>query len=100
MYLYKANGRINGNGIGLQGLSSNALHNIIVPVPPVEEQKRIVKILKNNDQIIEKYDELIKEKEQFIKSQFVEMFGNPNENNKGLEIVKLFVKILIINEYQ
>ena len=41
-YLYKANGRINGNGIGLQGLSSNALHNIIVPVPPVEEQKRIV----------------------------------------------------------
>ena len=42
MYLYKSNGRINGNGIGLQGLSSNALHNIIVPVPPVEEQKRIV----------------------------------------------------------
>ena len=42
MYLYKANGRINGNGIGLQGLSSNALHNIIVPAPPVEEQKRIV----------------------------------------------------------
>ena len=42
MYLYKANGRINGNGISLQGLSSNALHNIIVPVPPVEEQKRIV----------------------------------------------------------
>ena len=42
MYLYKANGRINGNGIGLQGLSSSALHNIIVPVPPVEEQKRIV----------------------------------------------------------
>ena len=42
MYLYKANGRINGNGIGLQGLSSNALHNIMVPVPPVEEQKRII----------------------------------------------------------
>ena len=42
MYLYKASGRINGNGIGLQGLSSNALHNIIVPVPPVEEQKIIV----------------------------------------------------------
>ena len=65
------------------------LIDIEIYLPEIEEQKRIVKILKNSDQIIEKYDELIKEKEQFIKSQFVEMFGNPNGNNKGLEIVKL-----------
>lgn len=50
------------------------LIDIEIYLPEIEEQKRIVKILKNNDQIIEKYDELIKEKEQFIKSQFVEMF--------------------------
>ncbi|MBR3254970.1 MAG: restriction endonuclease subunit S [Clostridia bacterium] len=50
------------------------LINIEIYLPEIEEQKRIVKILKNNDQVIEKYDELIKEKEQFIKSQFVEMF--------------------------
>lgn len=65
------------------------LIDIEIYLPEIEEQKRIVKILKNSDQIIEKYDELIKEKEQFIKSQFVEMFGNPNGNNKELEIVKL-----------
>ena len=41
LYLYKLNGKINGNGIGLQGLSSNALHAITVPVPPVDEQMRI-----------------------------------------------------------
>ena len=41
-----------------------------------KSQKQIVNILRKNDQIIEKYDKLIKEKEQFIKSQFVEMFGN------------------------
>ena len=42
-YLYKSNGMIEGNGIGLQGLSSNKLHAILVPLPPYHEQVRIVK---------------------------------------------------------
>ena len=42
LYAFKLSGKISGNGIGLQGLSSNALHNIIVPVPPIKEQKNIV----------------------------------------------------------
>ena len=42
LYAFKLSGKISGNGIGLQGLSSNALHNIIVPLPPIEEQKNIV----------------------------------------------------------
>ena len=42
LYAFKLSEKISGNGIGLQGLSSNALHNIIVPVPPIEEQKNIV----------------------------------------------------------
>ncbi len=41
-YLYKLSGLISGKGIGIQGLSSNQLHNIIIPLPPVSEQKRIV----------------------------------------------------------
>ena len=42
LLLYKGIGKIGGKGIGIQGLSSGALHNIIVPVPPIEEQERIV----------------------------------------------------------
>ena len=42
LYLYKLNGKINGNGIGLQGLSSNALHSIITPLPPINEQIKII----------------------------------------------------------
>ena len=38
---YKLSDRISGKGIGIQGLSSNQLHNITVPVPPLSEQKRI-----------------------------------------------------------
>lgn len=42
IYLYKHVGWIGGKGIGIQGLSSNALGNLVFPLPPVEEQKRIV----------------------------------------------------------
>ena len=57
------------------------LVDIEIYLPEIEEQKKIVKILKNNDHVIEKYNELIKEKEQFIKSQFVEMFKDCTKKN-------------------
>ena len=41
-YFYKATGRIGGKGIGIQGLSSKALDNILIPFPPLKEQQRIV----------------------------------------------------------
>ena len=41
-YFYKATGRIGGKGIGIQGLSSKALDNILIPLPPLKEQQRIV----------------------------------------------------------
>ena len=41
LYL-KENNLIGGKGIGLLGLSSNALHKIDVPLPPIEEQYMIV----------------------------------------------------------
>ena len=67
------------------------LIDIEIYLPEIEEQKKIVKILKNNDQIIEKYDKLIKEKEQFIKSQFVEMLRKiKNIEYKKLEELVLF----------
>ena len=40
--LYKSAGNINGKGIGIKGLSSNVLHNLPIPLPPLAEQKRIV----------------------------------------------------------
>ena len=38
----KENNLIGGKGIGLLGLSSNALHKIEIPLPPFAEQQRIV----------------------------------------------------------
>ena len=41
-YFYKSAGLIGGKGIGIQGLSSKALDHILIPLPPLEEQYRIV----------------------------------------------------------
>ena len=40
--LYKWKDRIHGKGIGLQGLSSGLLDKLVVPLPPSNEQLRIV----------------------------------------------------------
>ena len=40
--LYKHAGWIGGKGIGIQGLSSNAIHSLLFPFPPLAEQYRIV----------------------------------------------------------
>ena len=41
-YLYKHMGLIGGKGIGIQGLSSNAIHQLLFPLPPSNEQHKIV----------------------------------------------------------
>ena len=44
-YLYKHIGLIGGKGIGIKGLSSQAIHIIPLALPPLAEQKRIVEKL-------------------------------------------------------
>ena len=39
---YKYTNRLQGKGIGLQGFSSGMLHILLIPFPPLAEQKRIV----------------------------------------------------------
>ena len=73
---FNENVKNNTQGSVRNSLSFKALSEFEYLLPPLEEQKRIVKILDQVNKIIEKYQNLINEKEQFIKSQFVEMFGN------------------------
>lgn len=56
-YFYKSSGLINGKGIGIKNLSSNALHNLSAPLPPLAEQKRIVDKLEELLPLVDAYGE-------------------------------------------
>ena len=49
----KENNLIGGKGIGLLGLSSNALHKIEMPLPPLAEQQRIVQKIEELFSVLE-----------------------------------------------
>lgn len=82
---FNENVKNNTQGSVRNSLSFKALSEFEYLLPPLDEQKRIVKILDQVNQIIEKYQNLISDKEQFIKSQFVEML----KKDKNMQFMKL-----------
>lgn len=58
LWLYKQTGRINGVGIGLQGLSSNRIHSLVVPLVPYNEAVRIVEIIEQAFSVLDTIDAL------------------------------------------
>lgn len=60
-----------------------------IPLPPLPEQKRIAAILDKADAIRRKRQEAIKLSEQFLRSVFLDMFGDPVTNPKGWKVVPL-----------
>ncbi len=81
-----------GASIVRRNLDLKALLNISINVPLISKQEKIVKILETADLIINKYKILLKEKEQFIKSQFIEMFKE--EFNKSRKKLAEFTSII------
>ena len=66
-YLYKNAGMIAGKGIGIQGLSSNVLHKLRTPLPPLAEQHRIVAKIEELLPLIDRYEAAWSRLESFNK---------------------------------
>ena len=64
MYL-KFRGDIAGKGIGIKGLSANALHCINIPLPPLAEQHRIVAKIEELLPFVDRYAASYEKLEQF-----------------------------------
>lgn len=75
--------------VTVKHLSAKRLNQIILPVPPLSEQERIVSELDLLSSIIEKKKAQLKEYDQLAQSIFYDMFGDPVTNEKGWEVKKL-----------
>ena len=62
---------------------------IAIPLPPLEEQKRIAGILDEADRVRKKTQALIDKYDELAQSLFLDMFGDPVTNPKGWEKVPL-----------
>lgn len=67
-------------------ISRKNLESILIPIPPLEEQGRIVGELDCLSGVIEKKKEQLMELDALAQSIFYEMFGNPVENDRAWEV--------------
>ena len=77
------------HGVTMQHITKKEFDIILIPVPPIGEQERIVAELDLLQGIIEKKKEQLKAYDQLAQSIFYSMFGDPIDNPKGWETKKL-----------
>ena len=70
-------------------ITGQGLQKVLVPLPSLEEQKRIAGILDEADRVRKKTQALIDKYDELAQSLFLDMFGDPVTNPKGWEVREL-----------
>lgn len=71
------------SGANLPRISPKLLEQLEVPLPPLDEQKRIAAILDKADAIRRKRQQAMELADEFLRAVFLDMFGDPVTNPKG-----------------
>ena len=72
-----------GNGATFKEISKAVVSRVEIPLPPVEEQRRIAAILDTADALRAKRRVALAKLETFDQSIFLDMFGDPGRNPKA-----------------
>lgn len=90
-FISSNNGQLESKGTGSTFKQVNRSHieEWEIPLPPFEEQKRIATILDKADAIRRKRQQAIYLTDQLLRSVFLDMFGDPLTNSKGMSTAKL-----------
>ena len=65
------------------------LKNQEFELPDLDTQRKLAKVLWSLNDTKEAYKKLIAATDELVKSQFIELFGDPKTNQKGLPILKI-----------
>ena len=83
---YRREVRERAEGANINNLNKGDFLSLQIPLPPLEEQKRIAGILDEADRVRKKTQALIDKYDELAQSLFLDMFGDPVTNPKGWEV--------------
>jgi len=86
-----------GNGAAQPNLSAKDLGEFKIPLPPLNKQKRIAAILDKADSLRRKREQAIELADQFLRSVFLDLFGDPVTNPKGWKVAPLLDQMIHTN---
>ena len=73
----------------MAALNFTSVAKIKIPLPPLDQQKKIASILDAADAYRQKTKALISKYDELTQSLFLDMFGDPVKNEKGWEVKEL-----------
>ena len=74
-----------GRGVAQNNINLKMLKDFEIPLPPLDEQRRIAAVLDKVSDLIAKRREQLDKLDELVKARFVEMFGDCKTNPKGWE---------------
>ncbi len=77
------------SGATQKAINNNSFKKLKVPHYEIEKQKKIVQIFDVTDNLRQKRKEQLALLDDYLKSVFLDMFGDPVRNDKGWNVVKL-----------
>ena len=83
--------------VTVKHLSAKELNKVVVPMPTMEEQKKIADSLQKVDELIALRKEQLAKLDQLVKSRFIELFGDPNTNKMGWNKEQLQFNATLLN---
>ncbi len=82
-------------GAVVKNLNTDLVKSVTVPLPPINEQRRISSILDKANELRQKRQQAIEKLDQLLQATFIDMFGDPVSNPNNFEQIELDNFILV-----
>lgn len=88
---------LSSKGVAQKNMSTEWLKNYEIPLPPLDEQRKIAAVLDKVSDLIAKRRQQLGKLDEMVKSRFVEMFGDPVLNQLGWKKSALETNATLLN---
>ena len=79
----------NSRGGTVKGVTLQFISGLEIPLPPLDVQRRIADVLDKVTELIDLRKKQLEKLDELVKARFVELFGDPEHNEKQWDVFKL-----------